>query len=1344
MAYTIENNYTGNGTTRLYSFTFPYLEDTDVKVSLNGVATTNFTLANATQINFTADAGGATSTQEASGAPKSSVAIRIYRDTNIDNLQAEFFSGSAIRSQDLNNDFNQTLYVSQETEKSVEGKWNDSTQTLDSTEAFVDSNDYIMTAAAIDDRIIAKQAARALADGKIIVGNGSGVGAEVTPSGDVTMANTGAFTIATGAVEHDMLAGDAVDGDNIGDDVVNSEHIAAGAIDLEHMSSASVDSDNIVNDTIVNADINSSAAIAHSKLANITNGQILVGSGSNVPTAVAVSGDVTLANTGAVTIANAAVEHVMMADDAVDGDIIAADAVTGAHIADDSIDSEHYVAASIDNEHLADDAVGADELAANAVVNASIDASAAIAHSKLASVTDGQILVGNGSNVPTAVAVSGDVTIANTGAVTIANDAVEIGMIGCEQTTISDSDSHIPTSGAVVDYVSSVIAPIGGLEVIADDESFPNTIPAAGVVISITDAAGLQVNSSGVSTNGDALDNSTITINGFPSELRGGVGSNADPYVFGSGAGLMVVSTGSSQTYNYHQAMIREADFVQLSDDINDFNNRYRIGTRTANSASSNDDGDLFFDTGTNKMYVYDGAYDAGGEWKEVTSAGDYKFLTIKDHDQAVGGSGPTYGSPANNVEFDLFDGSADASISSAAQLIVVLNGVIQKPNAAYDGSMEGFSLNDTHGIKFATAPPANSSMFVTQIGTATTISTPGTGSISNANMFAAGVINAAAIGTSAVETAKIADDAVNTGKIEDGSITYAKIQNISATNRVLGRDSSGPGVAEEIAPAALRTMLNVEDGADVTDATNVNAAGAIMHSDLGTKGQIVVGDGSGDATILAVGSNDHVLTADSSEASGVKWAAASSGVTSDANSNTLAGTNAGTNITSGQGIQNSLYGYNAGNDITTGDHNACFGMGCGEEIDTGSDNVAIGYYALAKVTSEGNNIAIGYKALNDATADNNIAIGMGAMMDHTTGEKNIAIGVNALKVSTSGGSNICIGWEAGIALDDGATNIAIGDNALDSTTSGGQNVAIGHNALHTQDTESYNTAVGYDAGKTANGSTHSVWIGRAAGGLGTSTGNENTWVGYASGIDNTSGEYNTGCGSGAGGETTTGSNNTYVGMGAGYNNTESTGQVIIGYNAQPSAATGESYETVIGAGGTGKGDRTFFFPHGNGAYQGNNSASWSTTSDRRIKKNIVDNNVGLSIVDNIKVRNFEYKQFNKTAATFYTADDAETQGDNPTKRIGQRKALAQYVPKASEDTIDWNDFKANVDYGSIVVEKSGVQLGIIAQELETVAPNCVTTTSNGVKTVDTDELFWHMLNAIKELSAKVKALEAK
>jgi hypothetical protein len=69
-----------------------------------------------------------------------------------------------------------------------------------------------------------------------------------------------------------------------------------------------------------------------------------------------------------------------------------------------------------------------------------------------------------------------------------------------------------------------------------------------------------------------------------------------------------------------------------------------------------------------------------------------------------------------------------------------------------------------------------------------------------------------------------------------------------------------------------------IEASADVTDATNVDSAGAVMNSDLDGKGEILIGDGSGDPTALAVGTNDYVLTADSSEATGVKWAASSGG----------------------------------------------------------------------------------------------------------------------------------------------------------------------------------------------------------------------------------------------------------------------------------------------------------------------------------------------------------------------------------------------------------------------------------------------------------------------------------
>ena len=97
-----ENTYTGDGSTVLFSFTFPYLDQSHVKVSLNGSDTTAFTFANATTIQM-------------NSAPSVGVAIRIYRNSDSDNVEATFFPGSSIRAGDLNDNFLQALYLNQET-----------------------------------------------------------------------------------------------------------------------------------------------------------------------------------------------------------------------------------------------------------------------------------------------------------------------------------------------------------------------------------------------------------------------------------------------------------------------------------------------------------------------------------------------------------------------------------------------------------------------------------------------------------------------------------------------------------------------------------------------------------------------------------------------------------------------------------------------------------------------------------------------------------------------------------------------------------------------------------------------------------------------------------------------------------------------------------------------------------------------------------------------------------------------------------------------------------------------------------------------------------------------------
>lgn len=92
----------------------------------------------------------------------------------------------------------------------------------------------------------------ALASTQIWVGSGAGIATPRTVTGDVTIGNTGVTAIAAGA--------------------------------------------------IVNADVNAAAAIDFSKLAALTDGHLLVGSALNVATDVALSGDATLVNSGAITL----------------------------------------------------------------------------------------------------------------------------------------------------------------------------------------------------------------------------------------------------------------------------------------------------------------------------------------------------------------------------------------------------------------------------------------------------------------------------------------------------------------------------------------------------------------------------------------------------------------------------------------------------------------------------------------------------------------------------------------------------------------------------------------------------------------------------------------------------------------------------------------------------------------------------------------------------------------------------------------------------------------------------------------------------------------------------------
>ena len=467
------------------------------------------------------------------------------------------------------------------------------------------------------------------------------------------------------------------------------------------------------NQTVQTADIKDGAVTS----AKILDGTIAAGdlASDSVTTAKIADNAVTMAKLGSGTLpSDVAVNSANITDLSVATADIAADAVTGAKIADDSINSEHYVDGSIDTAHIADSQITAAKIANTTITDGKL-ASNSVTTSKI---TD--------ANVTTVKIADSNVTLAK-----LASDL--------KQTTVTDDDTKLPTSGAIVDYVAAQLEPFGGFEAIANEVSFPNTQPVSGVAISIADAAGIVVNGSGVSTTGRTLNGTTVTINNIP--------SNFHSSTVASGIRFIVTSTGSSQTYNYHKATLAESDLVGLSGDINDFNERYRVGS--SNPTSNNDAGDLFYNTGTNKLLVYNSAT---GAFEETQSVGQY-FINTLSSSSGTGGGSATFNGSA--YRFTLSNAGAVAE-----QHIVSINGVVQKPNSGTSQPSEGFAI-DGGDIIFSAAPSSGADFFIVTIGSTVNLNTP-----------SAGTVTTATIASGAVTTAKIADDAVTAAKLADTSVT--------------------------------------------------------------------------------------------------------------------------------------------------------------------------------------------------------------------------------------------------------------------------------------------------------------------------------------------------------------------------------------------------------------------------------------------------------------------------------------------------------------------------------------------------------------------------------------------
>tara|TARA_R100001443_G_scaffold97526_2_gene104374 strand:- start:721 stop:2517 length:1797 start_codon:yes stop_codon:yes gene_type:complete len=480
--------------------------------------------------------------------------------------------------------------------------------------------------------------------------------------------------------------------------------------------------------------------------------------------------------------------------------------------------------------------------------------------------------------------------------------------------------------------------------------------------------------------------------------------------------------------------------------------------------------------------------------------------------------------------------------------------------------------------------------------------------------------------------------------------------------------------------------------------ALDTNSKVSLSNNDSGTSNTVF---GKNAGTNIDAGSNYNIFIGEN----------VSNATMNDATNNIGIGYNDLTNLTSGD--NNTVLGSQAGVQLTTGSNNTIMGVSAGDAMTVGANNTVIGKDALIVETVGNHSVAIGHSALNkqtmathgDNTVSGNTAVGGYAGYYNVTGQNNTFLGYEAgfgSGVGNSHSNNVMIGHQAGYYITDGANNTLVGSQAGVDLTGGSGNVYIGHEAATNASQAGQNVVIGFQA---AHGNDSTAWtgdynviIGHDAGkGLEGNSSNHNTVVGFEAGKAMTSGAENALFGSKCGDSITSGNNNT-----------------LIGYNNDVAAA--DRNDTIcIGKDITSAANSHARLGNGTNFTELNFSASgnsWANTSDIRIKKDIVDGDLGLDFVN--KLRTIKYK-------------------DKPSS--------------------EWSDeLKSGMKSEAITTESSNaVQDGFVAQEVKKIADDLGTTFSGWQgdesdtsqrQMLQYDKFVVPLIKAVQELSAKVKALE--
>jgi hypothetical protein len=102
-------------------------------------------------------------------------------------------------------------------------------------------------------------------------------------------------------------------------------------------------------------------------------------------------------------------------------------------------------------------------------------------------------------------------------------------------------------------------------------------------------------------------------------------------------------------------------------------------------------------------------------------------------------------------------------------------------------------------------------------------------------------------------------------------------VTNVSGDTLTIVRAKAGTSAISHTAGATIKHVFTGDDATFFTTGT-ATADGAVPKSTVTAKGDLIVGTASGVVARQGVGANDYVLTADSTQANGIKWSAVAGG----------------------------------------------------------------------------------------------------------------------------------------------------------------------------------------------------------------------------------------------------------------------------------------------------------------------------------------------------------------------------------------------------------------------------------------------------------------------------------